>query len=440
VSRTTVTKAYESLVDERVLVARERSGYYVSANMFPHITTRSKAEADKAARVNDRSIRWQEKFACRPLLQNNISKPKNWYEYRYPFIYGQPEPSIFPINEWRRCCSDVHTKNHSVRWMLDSVEDDCPGLIHYLLKDLLPRRGIYASDQEIVLTLGAQHALFLIAGLFLNENTAIGMEEPGYVDARNIFSLSNARVVPLTIDRYGLEVTDEIRQCDYLYVTPSHQSPTTAIMPEARRRLLLEAAHDSDIIIIEDDYDSEINFVKAPLPALKNYANERVLYVGSLSKTLSPSVRVGYVVAPEACIRELKALRRLMVRHLPKSVLFAVSSFVQREHYDAYLCRLHKHLQEKWECMFFNLNKYLPGSLIQKPQGGVSFWLKTTSRLDALTLQQEAAKQGILIEPGQMFYMNPNPPLTYFRLGFGAIGLDRIPEGIGKLASIMNRF
>ena len=134
---------------------------------------------------------------------------------------------------------------------------------------VLPRRGVWAAPEEILITMGAQQALYLLANLLVTDKS-IGIEDPGYVDARNIFCAKTSAVTGLPIDEHGLIVDQNLDDCDYLYVTPSHQYPTTVTMSLERRQALLKRAVDSDIVIIEDDYESETNYMgEEAIPAFE---------------------------------------------------------------------------------------------------------------------------------------------------------------------------
>lgn len=434
ISRNTVVLAYQQLVDEGYLTSRERSGYYVNDEILAGRVAHRRPPKVEVDRQPD----WDDRIRMRPSSQRNITKPHDWDKYPYPFIYGQFDPSLFPIAEWRECCRQASSAMGVRNWLRDSVDRDDPLLIEQLHTRVLPRRGVWASADEILITVGAQQALYLIANLLMREAT-VGMEDPGYADARNIFLINSGKVVPLRVDESGLVVDQRLADCDYLYATPSHQFPTTVTMPVERRTALLEQAAQSDIVVIEDDYESETNFVGAPTPALKSLDHhDRVLYVGSLSKTLAPGLRLGYLVGPAEFIREARALRRLMLRHPPTNNQRIIALFIARGHYDALLKRIVHAYKDRWQTMGRALDRHLPESAGIPTFGGTSYWVAGPESLDSRRLEREAAEHGILIEPSEVYFMHESPPLNYFRLGLSSIPLDRIEPGIHRLAELIH--
>lgn len=436
VARNTVILAYDHLLNDGYLVARERSGYFVNPDVLQGQVDVSTASAQE---VSEGRPDWSERLVSKPSEQKNINKPLDWKKYDYPFIYGQLDSNLFPINNWRECCRDAFSVSSIRDWASDHFDHDDPILIEQIHKRLLPRRGVWVDPEQILITVGSQHALYMLARLVLGNGSIMGLEDPGYVDARNIATQTPATLKPLPVDDNGLEVTSALDECDCIYVTPSHQSPTTVTMPLERRYELLQKAVDKDIILIEDDYESEINYDQNPLPALKSLdKNDRVIYLSSLSKTLSPGLRMGYMVGPIELIRELRALRRLMLRHPAANNQRSVALFLARGYHDTLVRNLVHVYRERCSLVKEVLDKYLPDSAQLPTYGGSSYWVKGPEYLDSRLLKDLAADEGILIEPGDIHFLSDNPPLNFFRLGFSAIADNKIEEGIKKLATIIH--
>ena len=237
---------------------------------------------------------------------------------------------------------------------LDYIDQDDEVLVEELCIRVLPRRGIWIKPENLLVTIGAQNALSIISQLLFNKDTVVGIENPGYPDARNLFLLLTEQLVLLDIDENGLVINDKIDMCDYIYITPSHQSPTTATMPLDRRKALLEKAKLHDLIIIEDDYEAEANYIHQANPSLKSLDKDnRVIYCGSLSKSLAPGLRIGFLVADSELIRQARMLRRLLLRHPPALVQRTVALFLQLGHYDSHISRFNQVLNRRWELIVY---------------------------------------------------------------------------------------
>ena len=436
VARNTVVLAYQDLVDEGFLVPRERSGYYVNEDVLVGRV----AEAAAAPPAKAGSPQWASRLKLVPSTQRQVVKPRDWQNFQYPFIYGQFDPALFPLTEWRECTRQALGVQAVREWAIDSYTVDDALLVEQIRTRILPRRGILAAPEEILVTVGAQHALYLLACLLVTRRTRVGVENPGYSDARNIFALKTSRLTALDVDDDGIVVDGRMDGCDYVYTTPSHQYPTIVTLSLERRRALLEKAADANLVLIEDDYESEINHVGDPVPALKSMDdNDRVVFVSSLSKTLAPGLRVGYMVGPADVIREARSLRRLMLRHPPTNNQRTVALFVARGHYDSLMRRLSHTLKDRWEAMARGLDRHLPECAPRPVTGGTSFWIEGPPSLDTYELERRAAEQGILIEPGGVNFMSATPPRNYFRLGFSSIAVDRIEPGLRLLGELVRR-
>jgi GntR family transcriptional regulator/MocR family aminotransferase len=434
VSRNTVVLAYQGLLDDGYLAARERSGYYIADKALDAAMPPAKTERPRPYSRSDMSD-WKSRFVKHPAAQENISKPLDWQTYTYPFIYGQVDHNLFPLAEWRDCARQALGKKWLGTWTNDTWAFDDPLLVEQIRRRILPRRGILASDDEILITLGAQNALYLLASLLVGEKSKVATEEPGFPDIRNIFRLKTNNVTLVPVDEHGLTLSDALAKVSLVFVTPSHQFPTTVTMPLERRMELLKLANKHDFIIIEDDYEFETNYVNEPCPALKSLDDGgRVAYVGSLSKTLFPGLRLGFLVGPKKLIAEARALRRLMVRHAPNNNQRTAALFLSLGHHDTLIRRLHRAYRTRWEIMGAALETHMPASARIPAFGGTSFWVKGPQSLDSEELAQAAAREGILIEPGRINFGRAEAPRNFFRLAFSSIDDKKIEPGIKLLA------
>jgi len=435
IARNTVVIVYQQLADDGYLTARRRQGYYPNPAA---IAQRPHGPAHEAAAGT--SPDWGARVKLRPSLQRHISKAPDWEQYDYPFIYGQPDRNLFPVAEWRASCQQVLSGSEALDWAQDQFTRDDPALLEQIRDKVLPLRGIWATADQILVTIGAQHALYLLADLLLDAHTAVGIENPGYPDARHIFARRTTRLRPLPLDEQGLRVGDTLSGCQFIYATPSHQSPTTVTMPVERRVELLRRSEADDFVIIEDDYETEVSFSGLPNPALKSLdRSNRVIYVGSLTKSLAPGLRLGYIVAPAALIAELRALRRLMIRHPTVFIERSFALFLALGHYDAFNRRLAAAYRERATVLAEALARYAPGVRHTAVTGGSSFWLRGPAWLDARRLADEARLQRVLIEPGDVHFAEEAPPLNHFRLGFSSIAAGAIREGVRRLGELIER-
>ncbi len=431
VSRNTVSLALQMLVDKGFLVSRERSGLFVNRDiLLGQVSTSAEKESSPGTVVN-----WAARLRSNLHRQRNIVKPVNWQEFRYPFVYGQFDPSLMPIREWRDCVQQSLLAPAVKKWSQDFIDRDYDLLIDQIHHRLLPARGILVRREEILVTAGAQMACYLLANVLLDRETAVGIEDPGYPDARNNFMSRSRNVRALPIDDDGLMASPALGRCAYAYVTPSHQCPTGVTMSLQRRHEILKIASKKNVVLFEDDHESELNFSGRPLPALKSLDTEaRVIYLGSLSKTLAHGLRVGFIVAPAELIRELRALRRLMLRHVPTNNAHVAGLFIAQGHHDAFIRKLNVTYRERRSLLTTALEQHLPDYQITPSLGGSGAWICGPGGVDAIDLARRCEARGVLIEPGAIFFSKPSVATqSFFRMGYSAIPGAVIGAGVKAL-------
>ena len=430
VSRNTVSLALQLLVDKGFLVSRERSGLFVN----PDIVL-GQAGLREPGAAPDRDLGWAARLKTSLGRQRNIAKPAQWQDFDYPFVYGQFDATLMPLADWRACSQQSLLPAAVRQWSQDHVDRDHPGLVSQIQHRLLPTRGIVAQRDQILVTAGAQMACYLLSQVLMDAQTVVGMEDPGYPDARNNFALRNSRVLPLAIDAQGLVPSRKLGQCDYAYVTPSHQCPTSVTMPLERRLALLDIARKKNVVLFEDNHESELSFLGRPLPALKSLDSDgHVIYLGSLSKTLAHGLRLGYIVAAPELIRELRALRRLLIRHVPSNNAHIASLFIAQGHHDAFIRKLNVTYGERRRVLLEALTRWLPDCAVSQAHGGSGAWVQGPVGLDATALALAAQALGVLIEPGSVFFARPTAAANRcFRMGYSAIPRAAIEAGVREL-------
>ncbi|WP_108861159.1 MULTISPECIES: PLP-dependent aminotransferase family protein [unclassified Ruegeria] len=428
VSRITVTLAYTELLANDYLTAKGRSGYFVSQNapVPPKYSPVQK---------RDENVDWDTALARRFSDGDVLPKPSNWRDYKYPFIYGQADRKLFDHANWRLCAVRALGHKDFASLTGDYMDQDDPLLIEFIARHTLPRRGIAARPEEILITMGAQNALWLASRILLNRNRTAVIEDPCYYALRDLLNHSDCKVSPLAVDRDGLTPDALPDETDVIFTTPSHQSPTTATMPVDRRHELLKRARELDAMVVEDDYEFEMAFLGSPSPALKSMDRDgRVIYVGSFSKSLFPGLRLGYIVGSEPFIREARALRSLVLRHPPGHIQRTAAYFLSLGHYDAQIRRMSKTLARRREALDSAVEQYGLTVAGRGIMGGSSLWMSAPDRVDTTKLAKKLQSQGVHIEPGASFFNGLHRPRNFYRLGYSSIGRDRIGPGVKLIA------
>ena len=434
VSINTVLAAYAILEEQNFIYSRARSGFFVSGcNGQVEMT----AAVGKVPRYQ-KSLGWDRlNWRRRSEDFSTILRPDNWFDFKYPFVCNQIDEDQFPVAQWRECSRLAMNRRDLKVWSADNHYSDSLELIEQICGRILPRRGVFETKNSVLVTLGSQNGLYITSQLLGGRNRVATMEDPGYPDARKILHASFGEVRFQPVDDEGMIVDERLRGSTLVFATPNRQFPTTVTMTEQRRRQLIAAAVEYDFFIVEDDYECDVDYRHfTPFPLRSSDEKGRVIYLGSLSKGLSPGLRLGYLAAETEFIEAARDLRGTILRHPPIVPQLTASTFLRFGYYDSQLRRLHRDYVERWTLADATIRKNLPEFEITSEFGGTNFVMRDRCReLTASKIASEAQSHGVIVEEIAPCYSDYEVGKFYFRLGMSSIASESIQPGIEALAN-----
>ncbi|HEX6360149.1 PLP-dependent aminotransferase family protein [Actinophytocola sp.] len=420
VSRNTVALAYERLTAEGFLVGRVGAGTFVCATPPAPVSP----PAAGAGAVRPRAV-WQE-------LARTESSPRSAYD----FSVGVPDARRFPIEAWRR--QVARQLRHLPLDMADYGDPaGHPSLREEIARHIGLSRSVRVPSAQVLVTSGAQQALDLVARVLVEPGTRVAVEEPGYPPARELFTSLGAHVVGVPVDAEGVDVSAIPAGTRLVYATPSHQFPLGPPMSLRRRTALLEWARRADAVVIEDDYDSEFRFADRPLEPLHSLdRGDRVLYVGSFSKTMLPMLRLGFLVAPPSLVPALLAAKRLSDRQTDVTTQGAMAGFMADGLFVRHVRRVAREYAARRALIQTLLRRDFADRLEIVPStAGLHLAGWPHGDVDVPALVRRAAAEGVRVEDmaGYYGFGAGRPGLV---IGYGAIELDRIVDGLRLLGEV----
>jgi GntR family transcriptional regulator/MocR family aminotransferase len=297
-------------------------------------------------------------------------------------------------------------------------------------------RGVNCTADQVAIVSGAQEAFDLVARLFLNPGDRVCMENPGYIGAATVFESLGATILHVPLDEEGMKLRETtLRNARLVYVTPGHQFPLGITMSLSRRLQLLETARKSGALILEDDYDSEFRYSGRPVPALQGLDRHGlVLFTGSFSKVLFPSLRLGYLVLPTDLIDRVSCTLSITRRHAPLMEQAVLCDFITAGHFGRHLRRMRQIYAERLSVLLQSARENLTGLL---EISGIEAGLQTVGWLqrgiNAESAATAAAKRNVEVIPLSI-YSHDNAASTGLQLGFAAVDVKEIRRGVQDLA------
>jgi GntR family transcriptional regulator / MocR family aminotransferase len=427
VSRMTVTIAYERLGAEGFLVSRVGDGTFISPQATGSIAGSRTRRVDGV--LQPRQV-WQ-----------TIPSPGAFAPAaRFDFRTGIPDAALFPHSAWQR---SVMRTLRATRSEAATYGDPAghPRLRESIARHLGISRGVTILGEDVIVTSGTQQAIDVIARVLLSPGDRVAVEDPGYWPPRRLFESLGARVVGVPVDGEGLVVEAMPRHVRAVYVTPSHQYPLGVAMTLARRQALLEWAGRQDAAILEDDYDSEFRFGDRPLDPLRTLdVAGRVIYIGSFSKTLSPGLRLGFIVAPRSLRDAVRRAKFLSDWHSPSLLQATLARFIDDGEFARHVRRVHAVYRERREMIAHVLARDCANDLEPIPSStGLHLTVlartATVAGMDAVARRALAA--GVAVQTLSFCAVRPETSRAGFALGYGAIATKDINAGLRLLRTCL---
>ncbi|MBD1910809.1 MULTISPECIES: PLP-dependent aminotransferase family protein [unclassified Leptolyngbya] len=436
ISRTTVTQSYDQLLSEGYLEARHGSGTFVCAQLPDDLLHSAPAEtAPHSVKSSIHLSSYGQRLAEKPFaLQAEPQVPIS-------FRYGRPSFQHFPLEVWRKLL--LRHSRANIQWL--DYASNPQG--EYELREAIARyitraRAVQCDPEHILITNGTQQALDLILRVLLEPGEAIALEDPGYLSARRIFLSHNAHLIPIPVDESGLVVSHlasiQVPTIRLVYVTPSHQFPTGATLSLARRLELLSWAHRTGALVLEDDYDSEYRYGDRPIPALQGLdPGHSVIYIGTFSKVLFPSLRIGYLVLPPELAPLMAHAKWLSDRQLSTLDQRVLADFINEGHLESHIRRMRSHYNSRRQTLVHALKQHFGDRVtILGEKAGIHLMVHFSLPLTETDIIQKAAQAGVGLMPARVHCLQVESHCNFI-LGYSELDEATIERGIHLLAQTL---
>jgi GntR family transcriptional regulator/MocR family aminotransferase len=429
VSRSTVTLVYERLGAEGLVTARVGAGTFVTEHAVRLLRVLDGEEHPGALRP-------------RPVWEDAPSLALFGRPAEFDLRTGLPDPSFFPRQRWRqlvqRC---IRSSGNAVGSYAQAA--GLRSLREAIVRHIAVSRGIRTSVDHVTVTNGIQQAIDLVARILLASGDRVAVEDPGYPPPTWLLRRSGMVVRGVPIDEEGLVVSAIPAGSRMVYVTSSHQYPLGVTMSLARRIALLEWAEANDAAIVEDDYDGEFRFRNRPIDPIRTLdGSGRVIYLGTFSKTLSPSLRVGFVVTPPSLTAALRGAKLVADWHTEATVQAALARFLDEGGFSRHLRRVVRKYDRRHEALIRAVTEHLGGHLeVVATNGGLHVAARARkASVEAIAeVVARAAEAGVAVHPLSIFAVEEGGALPGLVMGYGAITAERVPEAVRRLEDCFRR-
>jgi GntR family transcriptional regulator/MocR family aminotransferase len=434
ISRIPVLTAYSQLLAEGYFEARAGSGTFVCSSLPDQWTSSDRGSsspdvARSGARVTSRRSSLLPAYERLP-----------WLSGLGAFNVSQPAFDQFPFQTWSRIVMR-HCRNPRARELQYGGPLGFEELRKAICAYLRTARAVHCDPEQVMIVAGSQQALEITTRVLLDDRSAAWVEEPGYWLTRHVLTAAGCRLVPVPVDGEGLDVAYGVKTCRKAraaFVAPSHQFPLGATMSAARRLQLLDWAQSSGAWVIEDDYDSEYRYGSMPIASLQGLDhNSRVIYIGTFSKTLFPSLRLGYIVIPPDLVSRFAAVRYVMDIAPPHFFQAVLTDFMNEGHFARHIRRMRQLYSQRRTALVDELQKEF-GSVLQVlgSEAGMHLAVLLPKGLRDQPIAARAAREKLWVAPLSPAYLG-DTPRQGFILGFGNTTAEEMPNAVRRLKSVL---
>lgn len=437
VNRKTVTRAYEDLIAQDWIETLPQKGYRIIPEL-PLIKPRSFQPKDnfQPADPNEREI---------------VARPNNYYNVNYGALKsadivindGYPDIELLPYNELLKQYRKQFNKKNLRQQMILRDDGGIQTLKLATCNFLNESRGLNVSENAIVITRGAQMAIYIAVTLLLKPGDKVAVSDPSYSFADRVLSNAGVEPVLVPIDEEGmdmdyLEALLKSTDIKLLYIVPHHHHPTTVTMSAARRLKLLQLIKTYQFWVVEDDYDYDFHFEKSPiLPLASADHGGKIIYIGSYTKLLAPSFRIGYMVGAPAIIRKAINLRLMMDLRGDTFMEQTLADMINNGDLSKHIKKTNKSYADRCAFTCRLLQERLGDKIsFRQPNGGLAIWIKFNKQTDMETLIKKAAAAGLYII--STIYVNEgNPNHNGLRFGFASLTENEIEKAVNILSRLV---
>jgi GntR family transcriptional regulator/MocR family aminotransferase len=437
VSRIPVLNAYAQLLAEGYFESHVGAGTVVSSTLPDQVTVPQRHAASPGLPAGPRPI--SRYCSLLPSVKNVLP----WLGGRWgAFSLGQPAIDLFPVKIWSRLVAR-QCRNPRLASMHYSDPMGSRSLCEAIASYVRTARGVRCEAEQIMIVSGSQQALEISTRVLLDRGSRVWMEEPGYRFARYVFILNGCHLVPVPVDSEGLNVAAGIKRCRKaraVLVTPSHQYPLGVTMSASRRLQLLEWSHSSGSWIIEDDYDSEYRYESLPIASLQGLDHgSRVIYIGTFSKVLFPSLRLGYIVIPPDLIERFLVVRLTIDISPPTFFQAVLADFIREGHFSRHIRRMRLLYRDRRSALLESLKNDLGVVVdVTGEQAGLHLSMTLPRGFRDHEIAERALQQRLWLAPLSASYLE-RPAQQGLILGFSNTSTEEIPRAVRKLRDIVHR-